>query len=69
MCNEAEFKVVELNLSCPHGMSEKGMGRACGESVHTVKAIAEWVTSVYKGPVYIKITPNWAYADELAIAA
>lgn len=31
MCNTAPFDALELNLSCPHGMNEKGMGRACGE--------------------------------------
>lgn len=29
--NTAPFDMYELNLSCPHGMNEKGMGRACGE--------------------------------------
>jgi len=24
MCAEANFDLLELNLSCPHGMTEKG---------------------------------------------
>jgi dihydropyrimidine dehydrogenase (NADP+) len=24
---------LELNLSCPHGMGERGMGLACGQNV------------------------------------
>ena len=28
--------MIELNLSCPHGMNEKGMGRACGEDPEVV---------------------------------
>lgn len=32
LTHEGSFDALELNLSCPHGMNEKGMGRACGES-------------------------------------
>ena len=39
MSNEAPFDAYELNLSCPHGMNEKGMGRACGEDPVIVKQI------------------------------
>ncbi len=35
--NTAPFDAYELNLSCPHGMNEKGMGRACGEDPAIVK--------------------------------
>lgn len=27
MANKGSFDALELNLSCPHGMIEKGMGR------------------------------------------
>lgn len=50
-------------------MGEFGMGRATGENPKTVKEITEWVVAKTKKPVFVKITPNWAYADELAIAA
>jgi len=69
MANTAPFDLVELNLSCPHGMTELGMGRACGENPAMVKQITEWVVSVSRVPVIIKITPNYGYADELAKAA
>mmetsp|Transcript_19412 Transcript_19412/g.14083 ORF Transcript_19412/g.14083 Transcript_19412/m.14083 type:complete len:149 (-) Transcript_19412:955-1401(-) len=36
-CNEVGFDALELNLSCPHGMNEKGMGRACGENPDMVR--------------------------------
>lgn len=68
-CESAPFDCYELNLSCPHGMGEFGMGRATGENPKTVREITSWVVSATKKPVFIKITPNWAYADELAIAA
>ena len=32
LCYEAGAHALELNLSCPHGMGEKGMGLACGAS-------------------------------------
>ena len=28
---EAGADALELNLSCPHGMGERGMGLACGQ--------------------------------------
>jgi dihydropyrimidine dehydrogenase (NADP+) len=34
LCQEAEASgadALELNLSCPHGMGESGMGLACGQ--------------------------------------
>jgi dihydropyrimidine dehydrogenase (NADP+) len=61
--------MLELNLSCPHGMTELGMGRACGEDPVMVENISRWVSSNTKLPVIIKITPNYAYADVIAKAA
>ena len=40
LCQEAEeagADALELNLSCPHGMGERGMGLACGQ-VHKLLA-------------------------------
>ena len=31
MSVEANFDILELNLSCNHGMPDKGMGRACSD--------------------------------------
>ncbi len=31
MAEEAGADALELNLSCPHGMGERGMGLACGQ--------------------------------------
>jgi len=69
MANTAPFDLIELNLSCPHGMTDLGMGRACGEDPAMVKQITEWVVSVSRVPVIVKITPNYGYTDELAKAA
>jgi dihydropyrimidine dehydrogenase (NADP+) len=58
--------MLELNLSCPHGMTELGMGRACGENPDVVREICKWVTSEIDLPVIVKITPN--YPDSAVIA-
>ena len=39
---------LELNLSCPHGMGERGMGLACGQDTEMVKQISQWVRSAVK---------------------
>jgi len=31
MAEAAGADALELNLSCPHGMGERGMGSACGQ--------------------------------------
>lgn len=31
MAEECGSDMLELNLSCPHGMGESGMGLACGQ--------------------------------------
>ena len=31
MAEKSGADALELNLSCPHGMGEKGMGLACGQ--------------------------------------
>jgi len=50
-------------------MSEKGMGRACGEDPEIIEDICRWVREITDIPFFIKITPNYGYADELALAS
>ncbi len=33
----AQFDILELNLSCNHGMPDKGMGRACSDVPEVVE--------------------------------
>lgn len=66
---EAGSDALELNLSCPHGMGERGMGMACGQDPTIVKQIAEWVRSVCTVPFFIKITPNVTSLVAIAKAA
>ena len=64
---------MELNLSCPHGMGERGMGLACGQDAEMVgfdqlghgdgdfqvANICGWVKEVSPDvPVFAKMTPN-----------
>jgi dihydropyrimidine dehydrogenase (NADP+) len=37
MAEKAGADALELNLSCPHGMGEKGMGLACGQVSHVLE--------------------------------
>jgi len=60
---------LELNLSCPHGMGERGMGLACGQDPDMVKNICKWVKEVSKIPVFAKLTPNVTNIVQIARAA
>jgi len=66
MAEESGPDALELNLSCPHGMGERGMGLACGQDAELVLHISEWVSQAVKIPVFIKLTPN--VTDITAIA-
>lgn len=57
---------LELNLSCPHGMGESGMGLACGLNPTLVESISSWVRKAVKIPFFVKLTPNTT--DIVAIA-
>ena len=48
----------ELNLSCPHGLPERRMGAAMGQSPEIVEEVVGWVKQVSKVPVWAKLTPN-----------
>lgn len=60
---------LELNLSCPHGMGERGMGLACGQKPQFVRDICKWVKSVITIPFFAKLTPNVTDIVEIARAA
>jgi dihydropyrimidine dehydrogenase (NADP+) len=56
---ESGCDMMELNLSCPHGMGERGMGLACGEDPVMVEEITRWVVDVVPDmPIFPKMTPN-----------
>ncbi|MGH0169485.1 UNVERIFIED_CONTAM: hypothetical protein FKN15_056980 [Acipenser sinensis] len=60
---------LELNLSCPHGMGERGMGLACGQDPELVRNICRWVRPAVKIPIFAKLTPNVPTIVDIATAA
>lgn len=69
MAEAAGSDAIELNLSCPHGMGERGMGLACGQDPELVKSICGWVRAAIKIPFFAKLTPNVTEIREIAKAA
>lgn len=59
----------ELNLSCPHGLPERKMGAAMGQSAEITKEVVGWVTEVATIPVWAKMTPNITDITVPAMAA
>jgi dihydropyrimidine dehydrogenase (NAD+) subunit PreA len=57
-CEEAGAQMIELNLSCPHGMPELGMGAAIGQNLELAGTVTRWATEAVKIPVMPKMTPN-----------
>lgn len=49
---------IELNLGCPHGMCERGMGSAIGQAPALVEQTTRWVREATGLPVFTKLTPN-----------
>ncbi len=49
---------IELNVSCPHGMPEAGVGAAIGQNADMVRNLTRTVSEVVGIPVYVKLTPN-----------
>jgi dihydropyrimidine dehydrogenase (NAD+) subunit PreA len=49
---------LELNLGCPHGMCERGMGSAIGQVPEMVEQVTRWVKNATSMPVIVKLTPN-----------
>ena len=66
---EAGADALELNLSCPHGMGERGMGLACGQDPELVRNICRWVRDAVTIPFFAKLTPNVTEIVEIARAA
>ncbi|XP_018609602.2 dihydropyrimidine dehydrogenase [NADP(+)] [Scleropages formosus] len=69
MAEASGADALELNLSCPHGMGERGMGLACGEDPELVRNICRWVRQAVKIPFFAKLTPNVTNIEDIAIAA
>lgn len=57
-CEEAGAHIIELNLSCPHGMPERGMGQAIGQDPELSRQVTQWTAQAVQIPVMPKMTPN-----------
>ncbi|XP_071954424.1 dihydropyrimidine dehydrogenase [NADP(+)]-like [Antedon mediterranea] len=69
MAENSGADALELNLSCPHGMGERGMGLACGQDPELVLNICRWVRAAIKIPFFAKLTPNVTNIVNIATAA
>ncbi|XP_034411310.1 dihydropyrimidine dehydrogenase [NADP(+)] isoform X1 [Cyclopterus lumpus] len=69
MAEESGADALELNLSCPHGMGERGMGLACGQDPVMVRNICRWVRAATSIPFFAKLTPNVTNIVDIAKAA
>ena len=49
---------LELNMSCPHGMTERKMGQEVGQHPELIEEVTSWVKDVATVPVWAKMTPN-----------
>lgn len=68
-CDKAGVDGFELNFSCPHGLPERKMGAAMGQSCEIVQEVTSWVRKATKKPVWAKMTPNITHISEPAAAA
>lgn len=57
-CEEAGAHMIELNMSCPHGMPEMGMGSAIGQNSDLAAKVTRWTVEAVNIPVMAKMTPN-----------
>ncbi|XP_042353544.1 dihydropyrimidine dehydrogenase [NADP(+)] [Plectropomus leopardus] len=69
MAEKSGPDALELNLSCPHGMGERGMGLACGQDPELVRNICRWVRAAISIPFFAKLTPNVTNIVDIARAA
>jgi len=66
---ETGIDAIELNVSCPHGMPERGMGAAIGQDPELTGNVVKWVQEVANVPVIAKLTPNVTNISIIAKAA
>lgn len=56
--SEAGVDMLELNLGCPHGMPERGMGAFCGQRPELIDKLTKAAKKGSNVPVMVKLTPN-----------
>jgi len=65
---DAGADLIEVSLSCPHGMPERGMGAMVGQNPDLVLKTSRWVKEAVEIPVIVKLTPNVADITPMAQA-
>ncbi|HET8897670.1 MAG TPA: NAD-dependent dihydropyrimidine dehydrogenase subunit PreA [Rhodanobacteraceae bacterium] len=60
---------IEINLGCPHGMSERGMGSAMGQQPDLIEQVTRLAKAHTRLPVIVKLTPNVTNILPAALAA
>jgi len=55
---DAGADAIELNVSCPHGMPERGVGAAIGQHPDLGRGVTRAVRQVAAVPLIVKLTPN-----------
>jgi dihydroorotate dehydrogenase subfamily 1 len=63
-CEETGVDAFELNVSCPHGLTERKMGSAMGQDPEILEEVCGWVAASTKKPVWAKMTPNITQIEE-----
>lgn len=60
---------LELNFSCPNGVTAQGLGLAIGQNISAIELITKAVKEVCNIPVIVKLTPNVTSIAEAARGA
>lgn len=63
-CEDAGVDGFELNMSCPHGLPERKMGSAMGQSPEILSEVCGWVMQSATKPVWAKMTPNITHIED-----
>lgn len=66
---DAGCDAIELNVSCPHGMPEAGLGAAIGQNPDLIRKLTKMVSAVASVPVFVKLTPNITDIGTSALSA
>src|SRR5262249_28881548 len=57
-CARAGADGLELNVSIPHGLTERGGGAAIGASAEATARATSWAVESCDLPVWVKLTPD-----------
>jgi dihydropyrimidine dehydrogenase (NAD+) subunit PreA len=66
---KAGADALELNFSCPNGVTAQGLGLAIGQDNEAIELLTEAVKSAVALPVIVKLTPNVTSISKAAFAA